>query len=133
MPQKREQMPVFFHMIRDLIQHKQLYLRHDLKLEEICMMLNTNPRALNAALKAHGFRNFAHFINHYRVEEVKKMMAQETFGRYTLEAIAEMAGFGTRQAFYNTFEKLTGQRPAYYRSLIAKAEPVKEVNLTNSD
>ncbi len=113
-------MSVAFHTIRDLVLEERLFLRQNLKLEEICKKLNTNPRTLNSALKAYGFRNFSHFSNHYRIEEVKKMMAQETFGRYTLEAIAEMAGFGTRQAFYNTFEKLTGQRPAYYRNLLLK-------------
>ena len=37
---------------------------------------------------------------------------------YTLEAISNMAGFGTRQAFYNTFEQMTGVKPARYRNMV---------------
>lgn len=122
-------MSVAFHIIQELVLKERLFLRHKLKLEEICRRLNTNPRALNAALKQHGFHNFAHFLNYFRVEEVKKMMAEDAFHVYTLEAIAAMAGFGTRQAFYNTFEKLTGQRPGRFRNYIKKNQACKEENM----
>jgi AraC-like DNA-binding protein len=45
---------------------------------------------------------------------------------YTIEAIAEMAGFGTRQSFYNTFEKVTGVKPAYYRTSLRQKQHGEE-------
>lgn len=43
------------------------------------------------------------------------MLEREEFDIYTIEAIAEKAGFGTKQRFYNAFEQQTGVKPMYYR------------------
>jgi AraC-like DNA-binding protein len=52
------------------------------------------------------------------------MMSQAAFDSYTLEAIAEKAGFGTRQAFYNSFEKMVGMKPAHYRRMLKRQRSV---------
>jgi len=100
-----------------LLTQKKLFLCKELKMEQVCNMLEVKPYSLSKALKKQGFCNFAHFINHFRVEEAKRMMATHEFNIYTLEAIADMAGFGTRQAFYNAFEKIIGVKPARYRRM----------------
>lgn len=107
-----------FLQVRDLIRLERCHLDSSLRKEQICLRLRTNPVILLKALKSNEFRSFPHFINHYRVEEAKKMMAQEAFRVYTLEAIADMAGFGTRQAFYNAFERHVGMKPARYRRIM---------------
>ncbi len=98
----------------------------NLKLDDVCERLQTNPRAFSAVLKKEGFRNFAHFVNQYRVEEARNLMDADENDIYTIEAIAEMAGFGTRQSFYNTFEKVTGVKPAYYRTSLRQKQNGKE-------
>lgn len=105
-----------FHILRDLVIKERLYLQQNLKSADICKRMATNPRKLNATLKCNGYRNFSHFVNYFRVEEAKRMMASPEYTIYTLEAISNMAGFGTRQAFYNTFENITGISPACYRN-----------------
>jgi AraC-like DNA-binding protein len=106
-----------FVRVSELFRRERCYLNPGLRLEQICVRLEITPAALLKVLKKQGFRNFSHFVNHYRVKEAKRMMASEAYDIYTLEAIAEMAGFGTRQAFYNAFEQLSGMKPAYYRRL----------------
>jgi len=44
------------------------------------------------------------------------MLTSEAYEVYTIEAIAEMAGFVNRQNFYNSFEKIVGVKPSKYRS-----------------
>jgi AraC-like DNA-binding protein len=105
-----------FHNLQVLVSREKLYLQQNLKSEVICRRMGTNPRKLIASLKSNGFRNFSQFVNHFRVEEAKRMMASPEYAIYTLEAIANMAGFGTRQAFYNTFENITGISPGCYRN-----------------
>lgn len=105
-----------FHKLQVLLLKEKLYLQQNLRLEYICGRMGTNPRKLNASLKSNGFRNFSQFVNHFRVEEAKRMMSSPEYTIYTLEAISNMAGFGTRQAFYNTFENVTGISPGVYRS-----------------
>ncbi len=104
-----------FAQLYNLVREERCYLDPKLHTQHLCLLLQTTPKALLKALKNNNFRNFSHFINHYRIEEAKKMMAQEAFDIYTLEAIAEKSGFGTRQAFYNSFERMVGMKPACYR------------------
>jgi AraC-like DNA-binding protein len=106
-----------FKQVDALLRQERYFLNPSIKKEQICTLLKTNPISLVQALKKQGFRNFSHFINHYRVEEAKRMMISDAYDIYTLETIANMAGFGTRQAFYNVFEQLSGMKPASYRRL----------------
>lgn len=109
-----------FLQIGNLLQSEREYLNPKLKVEHICLRLNTTPHILLKVLKKKGYRNFTHFVNHFRVEEAKRLMASAEHGLYTLEAISGMAGFGTRQAFYNNFEKMAGMKPAHYRRIVQK-------------
>ena len=112
---------LFLSATRLLLQEK-LFLQKDLKLETLCNLLGVTPYAFGKALRHHEFCNFSSFVNHFRVEEAKTRMASSEYDMYTLEAIAEMAGFGTRQAFYNAFEKMTGMKPARYKRMVKSGE-----------
>jgi AraC-like DNA-binding protein len=104
-----------FVRLGELFREEVCFLNPGLRMEQICQRLQATPASLLKALKKQGFRNFSHFVNHHRIEAAKYMMASEAYDIYTLEAIANMAGFGTRQAFYDTFERLSGMKPACYR------------------
>ena len=105
-----------FQNLQALVTENKLYLRQKLRMEEICLKIQTNPRCLGVLLKRHGFRNFAHFVNHFRVMEAARMMVSNEYEVYTIEAIAVMAGFANRQNFYNAFERIVGVKPAVYRT-----------------
>lgn len=107
-----------FYRVSNLLQAEREYLNPKLKVEHICLRLNATPNTLLKVLKNKGFCNFTHFVNHFRVEECKVLMASEAYDYYTLEAISDMAGFGTRQAFYNNFERIVGMKPACYRRAV---------------
>jgi AraC-like DNA-binding protein len=112
-----------FSALSNLFREAPFYLNPNLRVKQICLRLPTKPKTLLKALKQHSFGSFPHFVNHHRIEEAKKLMAQQAFDIYTLEAIAEKAGFGTRQAFYNAFESFVGMKPACYRRMLKKSAP----------
>ena len=92
------------------------FLDSKLKQEDILLRLNTSAKLLLKILKENGFENFNAFLNHYRVNEAKMLIEAPENSNLKMEAIANKAGFGTRQSFYNAFETNTGLSPAYYRS-----------------
>lgn len=92
------------------------YLDSKLKQEDILIKLDTNAKALLKLLKENGYDNFNAFLNFYRVNEAKLLMEIPENNNLKMEAIANKAGFGTRQSFYNAFETNTGLSPAFYRS-----------------
>ena len=105
-----------FDLLHSMVQNEKLYLQRKLRVAFLCGRLQQSPRALNAMLKNRGFQNIAHFINHFRVKDAAVMLSSREYDLYTIEAIAEMAGFANRQNFYNAFERIVGVRPAVYRA-----------------
>ena len=111
-----------FQILMEVFQREKLFLRHKLKAEDICERMCTDQPTLRIILKRHGFRNFAHFVNYFRVMEAQKMMECNTYRIYTIEAISAMAGFANRQNFYNAFEKIVGVKPAVYRAAKSRSQ-----------
>ena len=59
--------------------------------------------------------NFSDYINSYRVEEAKKLLADTTFDNYTIVAVGLECGFNSKSTFYNAFKKFTGVTPTVYK------------------
>ena len=109
-----------FDLLHFMVQNEKLYLQRKLKVAFLCGRVRQSPRTLKAILKNRGFQNIAHFINHFRVKHAAVMLSSTEYDLYTIEAIAEMAGFANRQNFYNAFERIVGVKPAVYRVLRRK-------------
>jgi len=90
-------------------------LKANLKVDAVLDKMKLSQRQFTLVLKMMGFSNFSAYVNYHRVMESRRMLEQEEFDIYTIEAIAEKAGFGTKQSFYNAFEQQTGVKPLYYR------------------
>lgn len=103
------------HRLGRYMEQDKPFLDPNLKVDVVLDKLKISQRQLTLVLKQLGFSNFSNFVNHYRVVESRKMLEREEFDIYTIEAIAEKAGFGTKQSFYNAFEQQTGVKPMYYR------------------
>jgi len=63
---------------------------------------------------------FNRFINRYRVEAVIQMFKQPEFDMIKTQAIAENAGFGSVNSFYEAFQEITGMQPGQFRKMLAE-------------
>ena len=52
--------------------------------------------------------------NEYRINYAKKIMQLPAFKNYTIEAIGEASGFGSRTTFFNAFKKHNDVSPSDY-------------------
>lgn len=106
---------------KQMIEEK-LYLNPNLKLLDLANRINVPMNEISQVLNQHLEQSFPDFINKYRVEEVKKLMLEEEFQRYTLVAIAKQCGFNSKTSFYRIFKRATGQTPAdYMKAYTAKS------------
>jgi AraC-like DNA-binding protein len=101
------------------IESNQCFLNTKLKVDDIALALNSSQREISQVLKQHRNQNFNSYINQYRIEEVIRIFNDSSNEHFKLESIAKMAGFGSKQSFYNTFESIVGVKPAIYRQKIA--------------
>ena len=102
--------------IREFFEKSEPFLNPSIRVGDIAEKLKMNPREISLILKKNNFANFSSFVNEYRVERARQLFQNEEYKYLTVEAIGEMAGFGSKQSFYLVFETITGVKPGFYRS-----------------
>ena len=91
------------------------YLNSELTLRDLAGKLSMSSHNLSEILNTRLNQNFYDFINRYRVEEVKRKLAEAELEKYSLIAIAFDSGFNSKSAFNTIFKKQTGTTPSQYR------------------
>ena len=62
-------------------------------------------------------KNFNQVLNEYRIKEAcRRLNDQATHGNYTIEAIGESVGYGSRSTFVTQFKSLTGLTPSEFQN-----------------
>ncbi len=103
-----------------VMKDKKIFLNPNLTLSELSKNLGVSTKELSKHFNDSLGMNFSEYINHYRVEEVKKLMSSEEASKYTLVTLAEKAGFSSKSSFNAIFKKVTGLTPSAYKKSINK-------------
>ncbi len=98
-----------------IIEEEHLYRDPYLSRDDVAEKLSISGGYLSQLLSKDGDQNFSDFINSYRVDDVKSMMARPEFDRYSLLSIGLEAGFNSKTTFYSSFKKATGMTPSEYK------------------
>lgn len=105
--------------IRDrLIEHlssAKPYKKCDLTLSELARQLDLTPHNLSEVINTRIGLSFYDFVNGYRIEEVKRSMANPANRDATILALALEAGFNSKSSFNAIFKKREGVTPSEYR------------------
>ncbi|MEM9982892.1 MAG: helix-turn-helix domain-containing protein, partial [Bacteroidota bacterium] len=116
-----------YYRLRDVLRNKSLYLNPDLSLKDVADELATNTKYLSQVVNHQSGYNFQHFINTYRIEEVKRKMLTEDYQHLTLYGIARQCGFKNKSTFYKVFKEITGNTPkAYIKAYLSEIQQKKE-------
>ncbi len=91
------------------------YLDVDLTIHDISGELNIPRHHLTQIINGLLGKNFYTFINEYRIREVKKLLVDEAYSKYTLTSIAYEAGFNSKSSFNSVFKNSTGMTPTEYK------------------
>jgi AraC-like DNA-binding protein len=93
-----------------------LYREPGLTIERAAETLKTPAHRLRAIInQGLGHRNFAAFVNGYRLAYAKTALADPGRGRETVLAIAYESGFAALQTFNRVFKEAEGDTPSGYR------------------
>jgi AraC-like DNA-binding protein len=107
-----------------------LYRDPELTIEVLAARLKKPTHRLRALINGGlGFRNFAAFINGYRLTHAKTALADPQRARETILSIAFEAGFASLQTFNRVFRESEGLTPTAYRAraLAGPAQNQKEL------
>ncbi len=99
------------------IDEEKVYLRSGLTIESLAELLNAPTHQLRHLINAGmGFRNFAAFLNGYRLAHAKAALADVDRARDTILAIAYESGFASLQSFNRVFKDVIGKTPTDFRA-----------------
>ncbi len=90
------------------------YLNIDANLDDFALKLNCGKNELLEFLKLKLDQSFTELLNQNRVEYLKKLLRSKKYESFTIEALSEMSGFGTRRSMYNYFNKYVGMTPSEF-------------------
>lgn len=94
---------------------KKPYMRSNVTVEDLAKDLDLPPRGLSRVINRHFGRNFFEFINHYRVEEAKRLLSSPEKAHLSVLDVMLESGFNSKAAFNTFFKKYTGMTPSEYR------------------
>jgi len=102
-----------------LLAEEQVFRENELRLTDLAAYLNINHHQLSQVINEQYGVNFFELINRYRVEHVKRLLADPAYSQHTIIQIAYEAGFNNKVSFNRYFKKEIGITPSAYRIKIS--------------
>jgi len=115
-----EHSTALFRRISDLLEQEKLYRDSELSLDFLAKKLNAQRHHVSQAINEQGGKSFSEFVNEYRVQEARQLLAATKKQEMNAIEVAYQVGFGTKNAFNLAFKKLTGMTPSAYRQANGK-------------
>jgi AraC-like DNA-binding protein len=103
-----------------LMTEEVLYRKSDLSITDLSSKLGVHPNYLSQIINQKEKKNFYDFVNTYRFEEFKRLIAMQKNQQYTLLSLAYDCGFSSKSSFNRYFKKATGQTPSKYLTTFAR-------------
>jgi len=102
--------------LSELMDTQKPYLDSELNLIKLAELIDMTPHQLSYIINTGFNENFFQFINTYRVEKAKELLANEDMNKLSILGIAFESGFNSKTSFNTTFKKITGQTPSEFKN-----------------
>jgi AraC-like DNA-binding protein len=107
--------------LEKLMNTDRIFTEETLTLNKTAEKMGITPHLLSRVLNISLHTNFRTYLNSFRIEEAKRLLADSE--EISILEIAYRTGFNSKSAFNNTFLKMTGMPPRDFRN--RKALPLK--------
>jgi AraC-like DNA-binding protein len=101
--------------LRQFMQNEKPWLDPDLSLEQLASGIGQKPKMLSVVINETLGQNFFDFINHYRIDEAKRLLTNPVDKKITVSEVLYAVGFNSKSSFNTLFKKYTGQTPTEFR------------------
>lgn len=98
-----------------LLSKEAIYRNPNLSRDDLAAELGISGGHLGRLLAEAGKPTFSKLIAEYRIEEVKRLLADPAFEHFSIHAIGLESGFRSKSAFNEAFKRITGTTPAAFR------------------
>lgn len=99
-------------------EREQIYLHPEIRISLLAKKAHTTPHVISRIINNRLNKSFSELVSYYRVEEVKKRLADPAYKHYSIMGIAMDVGFTSKSAFNETFKKQNGMTPSQYLKML---------------
>jgi AraC-like DNA-binding protein len=92
------------------------YRDRSLSLAELARRLETRPHVVSQAVNQVRGVSLNDYLTAWRLADAKRLLADPGSDRFTVDGLAESAGFASRSAFYRAFKASEGVTPTEFRA-----------------
>ena len=107
-----------FEQIRQLFAVEKIFLEPQLNIGLVAERLGTNSKYVSLVSNEYFQKSFSELVNFYRIEEAKTLLKDPNNQQFTIEAIAQKAGFRSVATFNRAFKKSEQMTPTEFLKLI---------------
>lgn len=100
----------------DYMEKTKPYMDGDLRMDDLADELSIPSHHLSQIINEKLGKNFFEFVNSYRVEEAKRLLADPEKQEYKILRIALESGFNNKTTFNNAFKSEVGTTPSSFRN-----------------
>ena len=105
----------YIHHLYELMEKEQLYKNALLSRLDLANKIGISESYLSQLINQETGKSVIQFVNAYRVELAKKLLRNQVFDKYSVEAIGLESGFKSKSTFYETFKMHTQMSPGAFR------------------
>lgn len=103
-----------FSRICSLMEEQKLFLRSDLKVQDVATALEVPRTAISNSIHDERDCSFNSFVNTYRIDHAKRLMLERPDAKVSSLYLA--TGFANETSFFRAFKDITGKTPSEWRS-----------------
>lgn len=100
---------------------RKLYTDSELTIVQLAQIIGVSPSQLLCLISKQFQQDFFDYINSYRIEYAKTLLADPKEDSSSLLAIALEVGFGAKSSFLKAFKRAVGMSPAEYKKQMQQA------------
>ncbi|MCF0072366.1 helix-turn-helix domain-containing protein [Dyadobacter sp. CY261] len=101
--------------LQEIMVSEKLFLDPGFSLPMLAKRLGVSTHHLSQILNEELKQSFFDFLGAYRIQEARRLLADEQNAYIKIEEIGQMVGYNSKSAFNTSFRKVTGSTPSEYR------------------
>lgn len=106
---------LLYNKAEEYVKSEKFYCNPECTLPSLAEKLVVTTHDLSQAINSGGDKNFAGFINAFRVEMAKKLLTDKSVNQLNVLEISFQSGFSSKATFNRVFRDFTGESPTAYR------------------
>lgn len=100
--------------LNKIMHNEKLFLSPTLSLGQVVKKTAINQKKVSSALNQYLGKSFNEYVNEFRVDEVKRKMADQLYSHLSITGIAFESGFNSQATFQRSFKMIAKMTPRAY-------------------